>query len=51
MKDRVVILKTFFGTKKPKKNTSKRENYWKLIGQKGRIIDDQSDKGPSPCIV
>lgn len=40
MKDRVVILKTFLGTKKPKKDTSERENYWKLIGQKGTIIDD-----------
>jgi hypothetical protein len=38
-KNRVVILKTFLGTKKPKKDTSERENYWKLIGEKGTIID------------
>jgi len=45
MKDKVVIVKTFLGTKEPKKNTSERENYWKLIGQKGKIVDDQGTKG------
>jgi hypothetical protein len=40
MKDRIVILKTFLGTTKPKKNTAAREDYWNLIGQKGKVIDD-----------
>jgi hypothetical protein len=45
MKNRAVILKTFLGTKTPKKNTSERENYWKLIGQKGKVIDDHETNG------
>jgi len=40
MKNKVVILKTFLGTKTPRKETLERENYWKLIGQEGKIIDD-----------
>jgi hypothetical protein len=35
MKNRIVTLKTFLGTRKPKKNSLERENYWKLIGEKG----------------
>jgi hypothetical protein len=40
MKKRHVILKSFLGTTKAKKDTSERENYWKLIGEKGKVIDD-----------
>lgn len=40
MKNRLVTLQSFLGTIKPKKNTADRENYWKLIGEKGKIIDD-----------
>lgn len=44
MQNRVVILKTFHGTKTPKKDTLERENYWKLIGKKGKVIDDHGTK-------
>ena len=40
MKNRTVTLKTFLWATKPKKNILERENYWKLIGEKGKIIDD-----------
>ena len=40
MKNKLIILKSFLGTAIPKKGTSERENYWKLIGEKGKIIDD-----------
>ena len=39
MKNRIVTLKTFLATRKPKKDTLERENYWKLIGERGKIID------------
>jgi hypothetical protein len=45
MKDRVVILKSFLGKIKPKADTAARENYWKLIGEKGKIIDDRENGG------
>jgi hypothetical protein len=40
MKDRNVTLKTFLGTAKPKRDTLDRENYWKLIGEQGTVIND-----------
>ena len=40
MKSRIVKLKTFLGTTRPKKDTLERENYWKLIGEKGKTIDE-----------
>lgn len=40
MKSRVVMLKTFLGTKAPTADTLERENYWKLIRRKGTIIGD-----------
>jgi hypothetical protein len=40
MKDTIVILKTFLGTTTPNKETVEAENYWKLIGQKGKVIDE-----------
>ncbi|WP_121247189.1 hypothetical protein [Mucilaginibacter phyllosphaerae] len=36
-----VRLKTFSGTLSPKKNVESFNNYWKLIGEKGEVIDDQ----------
>lgn len=41
MKNKLVTLQSFLGTTEPTKGTSENENYWKLIGAKGRIIDDQ----------
>lgn len=39
MKNRIVRLKTFLGTREPNKDTWERENYWKLIGASGKVID------------
>jgi hypothetical protein len=41
MKNKLATLKSFLGTVEPMENTSDRENYWKLIGEKGKIIDDR----------
>lgn len=41
MKGKVVTLKTFWGTAKPKEDTQDNENYWKLIGEKGTVIEDR----------
>ena len=43
MKNKTVTLKSFLGTTTPKKPIEGRENYWKLIGQQGRIIDHQEN--------
>lgn len=39
-KDTPVKLKTFLGTVKSSKKVKERENYWKLIGERGKVIDD-----------
>ncbi|MDQ1160632.1 hypothetical protein QE422_001000 [Chryseobacterium sp. SORGH_AS 447] len=39
-KDTPVKLKTFLGTVKSSKKVEERENYWKLIGERGKVIDD-----------
>lgn len=39
MVERRVILKSFLGSIKPKSKPEARENYWKLIGEKGEVID------------
>lgn len=39
-KDTPVKLKTFLGTLTSSKKIEERENYWKLIGEKGKVIDD-----------
>jgi hypothetical protein len=39
-KNTLVTLKSFSGTLKPVKKIKDDENYWKLIGQKGSIIDE-----------
>jgi len=39
-----VLLKTFLNTKEPLELDDPKENYWKLIGKKGRIISIIKDK-------
>jgi len=39
-KNTVIKLKSFLGTLKPKKRIKENENYWKLIGEKGKVIDE-----------
>ena len=34
-----VVLDTFLGTKKSGKTVDSNENYWILIGQKGKIVE------------
>jgi hypothetical protein len=43
MRNNSVTLKTFLGTVTPKNDTEERENYWKLIGKRGQVIDDNRD--------
>lgn len=43
MKNEIVTLKSFLGTTEVKKFTKERENYWKLIGEKGKVIDVHQD--------
>lgn len=40
-----VKLKSFLGTLDPKKSTGPDNNYWKLIGLKGEIIDNKTYNG------
>ena len=35
-----VILKTFLGTLSPQKKINTKEDYWKLIGEKGKVITE-----------
>jgi len=35
-----VKLKTFLGKANPTKGTNPQDNYWKIIGQRGEIIED-----------
>jgi len=45
MNSKLVILKSFQGASKPKRSTLENENYWKLIGSKGRIIGEEDISG------
>lgn len=38
-----IKLKLFLGTLKPKKRINENENYWKLIGEKGKVIDEREN--------
>jgi hypothetical protein len=38
-----VKLKTFLGLLEPKKIVKPNENYWKLIGEKGKVIDEEEN--------
>lgn len=40
-KNSEVILKSFSGTLTSKTKESDSENYWKLIGQEGKVINDK----------
>lgn len=39
-KNSPVKLKTFLGTLTSSNKVEESENYWKLIGEKGKVIDD-----------
>lgn len=39
-KNTAIKLKSFLGTLKPEKRIKENENYWKLIGEKGKVIDE-----------
>lgn len=49
-KNTVITLKTFHGTLKPTNKIKVRENYWKLIGEKGIVID-KADFNPEKVLV
>jgi len=38
MKDELVILKSFLGTENPLEKVKDSENYWSLIGARGKVI-------------
>ncbi|SHK19277.1 hypothetical protein SAMN04488028_103316 [Reichenbachiella agariperforans] len=42
--DRKYELKSFNGTLKTKQAVSENENYWKLIGQTGRVISSAEEQ-------
>ncbi|TRX40834.1 hypothetical protein [Flavobacterium restrictum] len=45
-KNTPIKLKSFLGTVRPKKSINENENYWKLIGEKGKVIDErENDNG------
>lgn len=39
-KETPVKLRTFLGTLTPLKKIEERENYWKLIGERGKVVND-----------
>ena len=39
-KNTLIKLKTFQGTSEPSIKVKHRENYWKLIGEKGVVLED-----------
>lgn len=39
-KDTIAKLKSFLGTLKPERKIKEHNNYWKLIGEKGKVIDE-----------
>ncbi|MFC3159248.1 hypothetical protein SAMN05443633_103167 [Chryseobacterium arachidis] len=45
VKDTPIILKTFLGKLSSSEKVEERENYWKLIGEKGKVIDDTEMNG------
>jgi hypothetical protein len=44
MKNQIVTLRKFLGTTKAPKDTLEKENYWKLIGERGKIINDPENQ-------
>lgn len=49
-KNTIIKLKTFHGTLKPKNKVKIRENYWKLIGEKG-IVVEIADFNPEKVLI
>ncbi|WP_445718058.1 hypothetical protein [Flavobacterium sp.] len=49
-KNTLIKLKTFHGTIKPSIKVNLRENYWKLIGEKGIVLDN-ADFNPDKVLV
>ncbi|KAA9338548.1 hypothetical protein F0P96_06865 [Hymenobacter busanensis] len=45
MKQQQVRLKSFLGRTVAKSDVERRENYWRLIGKRGRIIDAREHYG------
>ena len=43
----IVILKSFLGTNVAQEDIDEKENYWKLIGSKGRIIEKKEKVHPA----
>jgi hypothetical protein len=43
LKNKTVILKSFNGVTEAQTFTEERENYWKLIGQKGEVIENRDE--------
>jgi len=46
-----VKLKTFLGTLTSSEGTEERENYWKLIGERGVVIDDAANNGERVLVL
>ena len=44
-KNTLVKLKSFLGTLTPKKKIQNDNDYWKLVGEKGKVINSQEIKG------
>lgn len=49
-KNTLIKLKTFNGTLEPLIEVKYRENYWKLIGEKGVVLED-ADFNPDKVLV
>ena len=43
-KDTSSILRSFLGSLTSKKKTDSNEDYWKLIGEKGKVIEENGDE-------
>jgi hypothetical protein len=42
-KNTTIKLKSFLGTLNPEKRINESENYWKLIGEKGKVVDEREN--------
>jgi hypothetical protein len=42
-KNTSIKLKSFLGTLNPEKRINENENYWKLIGVKGKVVDEREN--------
>ena len=46
-----VRMKSFLGLKKPNEEISDDENYWILIGEKGKIIEENNEIFPGRVLI